>query len=639
MYLPELGYKPGKTRRQMVELGGLNYTRNAGDGELEDSRGLSCAGWPCLTQRQGRRRVRRTENCQSLYAWDELVTVEGAELLYNGQVVGAVEPGRKQFAVVNTKLCIFPDKKCLDLETMVVEELGARAEFEPGTVRLQGDSLEIDLKVEDNYIDHAQGVTMWFKPYREEDLNWSLAERWTLPDMTGVWGGNGVWPTRIREGDCILLRQFQPNGVWYDCKCTELGVDWTDAHDSNGDYFYVTQNTSIATGSGYLVHLTGEIRRMARIPRALSRLRPGDRVNISGCVSVQENDREAVEVKEVGPRGVTFILPEELQFTEVVEAGAVVVERWVPDLDFICESGNRLFGCSSKDNTIYASALGDPTNWSVHDGLASDSYAEEVGSPGPFTGCLAYGGGVLFWKEELLHRLVGSYPAAYEVRADYIAGLQAGSEGSMVVVNETLYYKGRAGIYAYAGGVPRLISGALGQVRYEKAAAGSDGERYYVSMRRTDTGAWELLSYDLRRGLWMKEDALEARAFARLNETVYLLLEDGVYALDSEADDPGGPVPWEVTFAPFFEGTCRRKYPSRLLLRLELEPGSWVEAQLARDKGVFRQVWASREHDALTAEVPIRPGRCDRYQLRLKGEGRCLIRGLEREFTLGGVRG
>ena len=54
----------------------------------------------------------------------------------------------------------------------------------------------------------------------------------------------------------------------------------------------------------------------------------------------------------------------------------------MPDLDFICESENRLWGCSNETRTIYASALGDPTNFFSYQGLSTDSYAVAVGSEG-----------------------------------------------------------------------------------------------------------------------------------------------------------------------------------------------------------------------------------------------------------------
>ena len=67
----------------------------------------------------------------------------------------------------------------------------------------------------------------------------------------------------------------------------------------------------------------------------------------------------------------------------------------MPELDFLCENENRLWGC--KGDTIYASKLGDPFNWNVFDGVSTDSYAVDVGSAGDFTGCFAYRGYPVFF--------------------------------------------------------------------------------------------------------------------------------------------------------------------------------------------------------------------------------------------------
>ncbi len=85
----------------------------------------------------------------------------------------------------------------------------------------------------------------------------------------------------------------------------------------------------------------------------------------------------------------------------------VKLERRVPDLDFVTEQGNRVWGCSRKENSIYACALGDPTNWYSYRGIASDSYAVSVGSDGAFTGAASCLGYLLFFKENCIHKLYG----------------------------------------------------------------------------------------------------------------------------------------------------------------------------------------------------------------------------------------
>src|SRR5699024_8677059 len=101
-------------------------------------------------------------------------------------------------------------------------------------------------------------------------------------------------------------------------------------------------------------------------------------------------------------------------FTAGNEAGTVKITRELPELDYICEKDNRLWGVSSAERTIYASALGDPSNFFTFDGLDTDSYAAAVGSEGNFTGLCKYGNTVLAWKERTLHKILGSNPSDFQ---------------------------------------------------------------------------------------------------------------------------------------------------------------------------------------------------------------------------------
>ncbi len=45
---------------------------------------------------------------------------------------------------------------------------------------------------------------------------------------------------------------------------------------------------------------------------------------------------------------------------------------------------------------------------------------------------------------------------------------------------------------------------------------GTDGERYYISMR-TEKGDWELYVFDTLRAIWLREDATHALDWAYLD--------------------------------------------------------------------------------------------------------------------------
>lgn len=676
MYLPVISAKGKKVRRQTVAFGGLDRTREAGDGSLADSRGLSFDQYPCLSVRRGHVPLRTVEEGSAIFAWGKLCTVEGTTFFYDGAPVGTVQPGKKQFAVVNTKLCIFPDKKYLDLTTREFGDLGASVTNRQGLeVRCTADSLTLEAEP-------IEGETPFFTRNSRPKMN-AWEHRWdegtyyyakfydavSWDQDTGTWTKSGereLWlmdsAVLNQKGKYVILQEADYAGARYmnfrkirEVRSASGGNNVEDTYETLFDYgpdsqsglygivtdVKVKNQDQLYYGEKYVkdVTITLEIHNAGVGNRGFEgRFFPGDRVFVSGCTLVENNtlpDRP-LTVAGVSAHTLTFVVPkgESGVLAPWVENGPVTVERRIPDLDVVCQSDNRLFGANSAQGLIYASALGDPRNFYVHDGQSTDSWRQSVGTAGDFTGCVACGGSVLFWKEDYLHKIVYSRSGGYQLYTQRLDGVQKGSGASMAVINDTLYYKGRDGVYAYAGSKSRLVSAALGAVRYDSACATGCGELYRLCMRRQDTGAWEMLSYHTGKGAWLKEgEEFQAVGFARLDGVPYLLTRDALYAMDQAGEDQ--KVTWEATFNPFTEETLAHKYPSRLLLRLELEPGAWVEAELARDGGVFQSVWSGHDPGAATAVIPVRPDGCHSYQLRLKGQGRCVVQSMARDFTLG----
>lgn len=353
--------------------------------------------------------------------------------------------------------------------------------------------------------------------------------------------------------------------------------------------------------------------------------REGDAVTITGCTAAPENNRTVI-VRSVsdGRLGVY-----ENTFVEAAEPGAVTLCRSVPDLELVCESNYRLWG--TVGNTICASRYGDPFNFHVFDGLTGDSYRIDVAGEGAFTGCIPYSGHICFFKEHTLHKLYGSKPGNFQIVTARVAGVEAGSERSMWVVNETLFYKGVGGVYAYTGGVPELVSADFGTRRFRNACAAADDARYYLSMEGED--GWHLMTFDLHRGIWLREDGLRCHGMTTVNGEVHLLAEDGGLYRTSGGTEA---VEWSAEFAPFTETVLGRKGYSAFHLRLELGEGAWLRAELRRDnEETWETLCTVHSHRGRTVSIPVLPARCDAVQLRLVGKGTCLLRTLVRELTVG----
>lgn len=335
--------------------------------------------------------------------------------------------------------------------------------------------------------------------------------------------------------------------------------------------------------------------------------------------------------------------PDYILFTGILQkaltqAGEVRVERTCPEMDFVVEKDNRLWGCSSADHEIYCCKLGDPTNWRAYQGVATDSYAVTVGTPGPFTGAAVSGSAVIFFKENCLHRVYGTQPSNFTVYVDNLRGVQQGCHKSAVRVNEYLYYKSVFDVCVYADSEVAGISAALGTESYKKAVAGVCGSRLYLSMEDQE-GAWQLLVYDTAAGVWTREDGTHALGFASCLTETFMLRADGeLYALlpgeynkdffmvgsdytvyaQEETDEE---VSWELRTGEILRELPDHKYIGKIQLYLELDPGARAEVALRRDGGAWEKVQELSGGDQRRCTLPIYPRRCDRMEIRLTGVG------------------
>ena len=365
--------------------------------------------------------------------------------------------------------------------------------------------------------------------------------------------------------------------------------------------------------------------------------RAGDAVTFAGATREKNNLTAVVREIGLGGRRLTFY---ENTFdlggaTAYTEPAAVTVSRTVPELDFVCQNENRLWGC--KGDTIYASKLGDPFNWNCFEGLADDSWAVESGSAGDFTGCISYLGYPVFFKEDRIYKVHGAKPSAFQLMASAVAGVKRGCGRSLAVAGETLLYLSPSGVMAYGGGVPSPVSACLGE-GFSDGVAGSDGRKYYISMRRGETCG--LFVYDTERGLWHREDNSEAIGFAYL-DGLYMLLRDGEL-LKLTGDMSGlareNAVPSAAETGDIYESLPDKKGLTRLQVRVRLEAGAALTAYLSCDGGAWENVGTLYGGSARSAELPIVPRRCDRWRLRLEGSGEWRLLALSREYYAGSSR-
>ena len=152
------------------------------------------------------------------------------------------------------------------------------------------------------------------------------------------------------------------------------------------------------------------------------------------------------------------------------------IERTMPDLDMVIEWNNRLWGASSSENTIYACKLGDPKNWQYYQGTSLDSYYAQQGTDGIWTGCAAYSSHIIFFKQNGMARIYGTAPSNFQITNTKCYGVEEGSRGSVVTINDKVFYKSAIGIMAYDGGTPYCVSEKFAHP-FKYVVGGSEGRK------------------------------------------------------------------------------------------------------------------------------------------------------------------
>ncbi len=326
----------------------------------------------------------------------------------------------------------------------------------------------------------------------------------------------------------------------------------------------------------------------------------------------------------------------------------LTLERRVPPLDFVCESGNRLWGCryglgddGSVVNEICCCALGDFRNWEQFQGLSTDSWRASVGSDGPWTGAVNYLGSPIFFKENRIHRVGISAAGAHSVSETVCRGVQKGSEKSLVVVNETLFYKSPGEVCAWQGGFPHGVSAPLGAAVYHGAVGGEIGGKYYLSMLdESEQGV--LFVYDIERGLWLREDTLRVTDFARVGDELYAVSGGELLALLGSTAVTGSTreeaVAWEAVTGLQTFRLPENKRVSRYNIRLSMAAGASLAVAVQYDSdGVWHSAGSVTAGSDGTGHYlfPVRPRRCDHLQLKLSGQGEMRLLSISRILEIG----
>ena len=566
---------PNSNRDMVDAFKGYNHNLRIGESEFFDMKNMTSDYYPLISPRGKRGVYTSPEAPRGLIAKDALCYVDGTDFVMNEYRIDmGLNDEPKRLISMGAYVIILPDKKYIN--TADISEFGnIEAEFTTST------PVSFTLCK----LDGAEYIVEYTQPDEPAE-----------PANMALWIDTSTTPHSLKQWS-------DTSGMWVSIATCYVKIASTGIGKAFEQYDGIT--ISGLKDVALLDADTGE------------EISSGDLAALDGSAIVWDKGDDFIVV--VGMLDVTQTI-----------SNKVTISRKMPNMDFVIESDNRLWGCryglsvtGEVVNELYASKLGDFKNWNCFMGLSTDSYAVSMGSDGQFSGAITHLGYPLFFKENCVHKVYGNYPANFQVQTTALRGVQRGCENSMAIVNEVLYYKARHAVCAYDGSLPVEISAALGNETYSAAVAGAHGNKYYISMADT-AGKHHLFVYDTGKGMWHKEDDLHADCFCSCQEELYCIEHSTgkiITMLGSGTKDTG-KVAWMVQTGIIGTSSPDMKYISRLLLRMSLEVGARVRIYAQYDSvGAWEHLGTVSGMNLRTFQLPIQPRRCDHFRLRIEGQG------------------
>lgn len=573
-------------REMTTAFGGYNHQLSCQEGQFYDMKNMSSQYFPILSPRQNRGIVKQFAMPQGILDKEDIMWIDNGKLYLNGEekILNGVtisSEGTKTLAKMGAYVIIMPDKIWYNVDKDECGYMEHRNTIESGTqIRFA--------------LCEANGKEVALMP-------------------EGHTPSDGDYTLTTTNGKSSLKIYSSTTKTWITVATTYLQI--------------------YAAGIGKGLEKGDGVKITVDNIEGLSNVFVNDEGNGKVSTNTYIVDRTDDSITIIG------IIDEVIN----VRGNELVVERKVPDMAFITECNNRLWGCSKDGHEIYCCKLGDVKNWNVFAGISTDSWAATIGSDGKFTGAITFLGYPMFFKEDGFIKIAVSSTGGHQVKETKCRGVQKGSEGSLVILNETLYYKSSNCICAYNGSLPFSISDDLGEVRYYEAVAGTIDDRYYISMK-DEKGIYNLFVYDSKNGIWCKEDNTEVLYFCRhFDELYYIDVKDkqmksvrGTLLYDVPEKATEGQFDWFVESGNIGYSSPDNKYVARINLRITLEFATNVDFYMQYDSsGGWEHQFNMSGKGTRTFTVPIIPKRCDHFKYKIIGKGGCKIHSITKTMEQG----
>lgn len=595
--------------RSTSTFSGYNRRDIIADGEMYDMKNLSGDLYPMMAPRKKRAYTSFAAGdvLSGIDGRDQLTVIAGTKVYWNfGEVTGltvsdAANMRPKQIVNFGAYVLIFPDRKYFN--TINLEDYGS---------------------IDRTFSVSGQNVSLTM--CRGDGTDYDMTQITVSASAPSNPTNGQFWIDQSSDND--VLRQY-----------STATTEWVEVPTT----YVKISATNIGTG-----------------------LEVYDAINLSGLEAVSTaSDKVKAQVEALNGSKILYyggtgyiVVAGLISATQsALKSGTTVrADRKMPDLDYIVESNNRLWGCKyglvngQVVNEIHASALGSFRNWERYMGNSQDSYTANVGTDGPFTGAVTQKGYPVFFKENCIHQVYGNAPSSFQINTMVCRGIQEGSGRSAVVVNEQVYYKSRTDVMMFDGSLPVSVSEQLGGVIYYNARAGALGDKYYISMEDVQ-GNWYLFTYDTGNRVWYKEDDFRALGFGRVADELFAVNEtdNKLWSMTGSVGTIEDDFSWYAVFgiqgiqyAMNDYGKYARedqpasRYLSRFDIRMYLEENTKVYMDIQYDdSGEWESQGEIKGTRLKQFVLPVIPKRCDHLRFRLRGQGNMRVYAISRVLEVG----
>ena len=594
-----------------------------------------------------------------MYWKNGLFYVDGTDCYYKGEKVLTVTDSRKILVGMGAYIVIFPDKKVFNTSdktvksieatytqsaTMTFEELTFDSVFckitVPGIDKVfeRSDGVTFSGVNDDSFLVDGKDAT---KVITEKGNNYIVVSAVIQNPYTGKvrfqadgsntrLTGNGI-NEKFKVDDVVRMAGTSDDALNVSGKVLSVGNNYITIQLAFPAKTYTQSNTV-----SFSPYYSGSDKTRIYADDLGSGWVKDDIITIAGCTNTAYNKSFTIEgagtnfIIVDGTLATGFTQSSGLTITRTAheEAGTTVkrnrftrtsgitIKRQCQDVDYVCEQNNRLWACSNKNHEIYASKLGDPTNWNCYEGVSTDSYTVTVGSDGDFTGCVSHMGHVIFFKEHSIHMMYGDKPSNFSLNTSDMPGVMEGCADSIEIVNETLYYVGRNGVYQFDGAVPMKISRSITSTIREAVSTQAKGLLYISCLL---DGERKVLCYDPNLRVWDIENE-DNFLFAHYGGgTGYFIDESG--AIRTVIGDDADRIDWMVE-SPDIRESLFNSYVSQLMFTLWLERGTVANFYLkCDDEPLWEHKGTIRAEQDKVYTLPIVPKRCSKYRYRIEVTG------------------